>query len=150
MTHVTCRLTAKNRDQLRNPMLGNRVWATFTFMGVALQGGAVTYMSMNLEIRQRQSCIQFKLRASLTTILEIFARSVGVKLLQVSTAIHGCSAADVSPAYAALSSLVRYTNRPCGHQRRSTKRLTIAITKHSCARLVWGRARRWSFLLAVM
>jgi len=26
---VTCRLTTKNRDQLRNPMLGNRVWATF-------------------------------------------------------------------------------------------------------------------------
>ena len=24
MTHVTCRLTAKCRDQLRNPMLGNR------------------------------------------------------------------------------------------------------------------------------
>jgi len=31
MTHVTCRLTAKNRDQLRNPTLGNRVWATFTY-----------------------------------------------------------------------------------------------------------------------
>ena len=30
MTHVTCRSTAKNRDQLRNPTLGNRVWATFT------------------------------------------------------------------------------------------------------------------------
>jgi len=29
MTHVTCRLTAKNRDQLRNPTLGNRVLATF-------------------------------------------------------------------------------------------------------------------------
>ena len=29
MTHVTCRLTAKNRDQLRNSTLGNRVWATF-------------------------------------------------------------------------------------------------------------------------
>ena len=28
MTHVTCRLTAKYRDQLRNPTLGNRVWAT--------------------------------------------------------------------------------------------------------------------------
>ena len=26
MTHVTCRLTAKNRDQFRNPTLGNRVW----------------------------------------------------------------------------------------------------------------------------
>ena len=31
MTHVTCRLTAKNRDQFRNPTLGSRVWATFTF-----------------------------------------------------------------------------------------------------------------------
>ena len=30
MPHVTCRLTAKNRDQLRNTMLGNRVRATFT------------------------------------------------------------------------------------------------------------------------
>ena len=29
MTHVTCMLTAKNRDQLRNPTLGNWVWATF-------------------------------------------------------------------------------------------------------------------------
>ena len=29
MTHVTCRLTAKNRDQLWNPTLGNRVRTTF-------------------------------------------------------------------------------------------------------------------------
>ena len=29
VTHVTCRLTANNRDQLRNPVLGNRVWANF-------------------------------------------------------------------------------------------------------------------------
>jgi len=29
MTHVTCRLTANNRDHLRNPTLGNRVWSTF-------------------------------------------------------------------------------------------------------------------------
>jgi len=32
MTHVTCSLTAKNRDQLQNPILDNRVWATFTFL----------------------------------------------------------------------------------------------------------------------
>ena len=32
MTHVTCRLTTKNRDQLRNSTLGTRVWATFTFL----------------------------------------------------------------------------------------------------------------------
>jgi len=31
LIHVTCRLTAKNWDQLWNPTLGNRVWATFTF-----------------------------------------------------------------------------------------------------------------------
>jgi len=35
MTHATCRLTAKNRDQLRNPTLGNRLWATFTFLLIA-------------------------------------------------------------------------------------------------------------------
>jgi len=31
MTHVTCRLTAKNWDQLRDPTFGNRVWAAYTF-----------------------------------------------------------------------------------------------------------------------
>jgi len=31
MTRVICRLTGKSRDQLRDPTLGNRVWATFTF-----------------------------------------------------------------------------------------------------------------------
>jgi len=36
MTHVTCRLTAKNPDQLRNPTLGSRVWATFTFLVVSV------------------------------------------------------------------------------------------------------------------
>jgi len=39
ITHVTCRLTAKNRDQLRNPTLGNRVWVTFAFLSVAVASG---------------------------------------------------------------------------------------------------------------
>ena len=30
-SHVTCRLTAKNRDQLQNPMLDDQAQATFTF-----------------------------------------------------------------------------------------------------------------------
>ena len=38
MTQVTCRLTAKNRDQLRNPTLGNQVLATFTFFTYFLTG----------------------------------------------------------------------------------------------------------------
>jgi len=32
MTHVTCSLTAKNWDQLRNPTLGNRVWANLFYI----------------------------------------------------------------------------------------------------------------------
>jgi len=33
MTHVTCRLTAKNQDQLWNPTLGNQIEATFLYCG---------------------------------------------------------------------------------------------------------------------
>ena len=35
MTHITCRLTAKNRDQLRYPTLCNQVGATFTFTSLS-------------------------------------------------------------------------------------------------------------------
>ena len=36
MTHITCGLTAKNRDQLQNPTLGDRVWAAFSFMHICI------------------------------------------------------------------------------------------------------------------
>jgi len=89
MTHVICRLTVKNRDQLRNPTFGNRVRASF------------------------------------------FSRcSTSAQLL------HGCSAADASPASAALTSLVPYTNRLFGHQRRFTKRLTNGGIQGDVARAV--------------
>jgi len=51
---------------------------------------------------------------------DIFARSNSAQLL-----LHGCSAADVSLAFAALPSVVRCTNRPFGRQRSCTKRLAI-------------------------
>jgi len=50
VTHVTCRLTVKNRDQLRNPTLGNRVWAIFylMFYYVLLRhNGSKTYSSIH-------------------------------------------------------------------------------------------------------
>jgi len=50
MTHITCRLTAKNRDQLWNPTLGNRVWATFTFF-------AVTECDTWFNVTVRQLCL---------------------------------------------------------------------------------------------
>jgi len=42
MTHVTCKLTAKNRDQLRNPTLGNRLWAAFLIIGDVSDVAAVS------------------------------------------------------------------------------------------------------------
>jgi len=39
MTHVTCKLTAENRDQLRDPTLDNRLWATFTRLTRGQIGG---------------------------------------------------------------------------------------------------------------
>ena len=103
MTHITCMLTAKNRDQLRNPTLGNRVWATFTFFTygrgavlVVLRGAgrrgelmSVTAgyhfnMQTNLEIRQEQCCtvgIQlFKLRANkmIQNLNSVFSSSQSV------------------------------------------------------------------------
>ena len=43
MTHVTCRLTDKNRDQFWNRTLGNRVWATF-FSYIAVSHRVASYL----------------------------------------------------------------------------------------------------------
>jgi len=51
MTHVTCRLTDKNRDHLRNPTLGNRVWASFTFLLYLLARCSPTFVGCVLQER---------------------------------------------------------------------------------------------------
>jgi len=65
MTHITCRLTVKNRDQLRNPTLGNRVWASFIInpSGNPLNQGPdlqnilrQSYDNVNVTIDSRQMC----------------------------------------------------------------------------------------------
>ena len=53
MTHVTCRLTAKNRDQLRNPTLGNRVWAAsypYLMFQLSAPPGSVKQTNGNVEV----------------------------------------------------------------------------------------------------
>ena len=55
MTDITCRLTTKNRDQLRNPMLSNRVWATFLhdwphFLGICCHLWAVINIFSKFEV----------------------------------------------------------------------------------------------------
>jgi len=49
MIHVTCRLTAKNRDQLRNPTLGNRLLATLAFY-VATDDLARTFRGLYVSV----------------------------------------------------------------------------------------------------
>jgi len=55
MTHVTSRLTAKNRDQIRNPTLGNRVWATFLGLGVVQGAGKMFGILSQLNAVQSSS-----------------------------------------------------------------------------------------------
>jgi len=62
MIHVTCRLTAKNRDQLRNPGLGNRVWATFTFLrDTRITNDALVQERTFLRIRCFLPILQFQI-----------------------------------------------------------------------------------------
>ena len=76
MTHVTCRLTAKNREQLRNPTLGNRVWATSTFL--------LFSQSLNINCVQHDTirdailtCAQKLTQVSLTDTLRSISRQSG-------------------------------------------------------------------------
>jgi len=50
MTHVTCRLTAENRDQLQNPTLGNREWATFFLLFHISQDPAKTGLTIFVNV----------------------------------------------------------------------------------------------------
>jgi len=74
-------------------------------------------MSTNLEIRQQQRCIPVTRRTRLIQRFKtwIFARSVSVKLLKFCPTLLQCMRRPVVPP-TPPPSLVRYTNRPFGHQ----------------------------------
>ena len=75
MIHVTCRLTAKNRDQLRNPTLGNQVWATFTFF--AFSRCVVDVLEKSLSSMKPRDCSE---------IYNFGKRADGVYIVYVGTA----------------------------------------------------------------
>jgi len=52
ITHVTCRLTAKNRHQLRNPTLSYRVWATFYLLNDCIVTKRKLYATSSFLVRQ--------------------------------------------------------------------------------------------------
>ena len=80
MTHVTCRLTAKNRDLLRNPTLVNQVWATFLlllFIGSSSSQPAYLRSSLHaLGLRQtiHTHCASVHEAAKLVSVLLRVAR----------------------------------------------------------------------------
>ena len=45
MTRITCRLTAENRDQLRNPTLRNRIWAASLLGSQHIETNANSFLS---------------------------------------------------------------------------------------------------------
>jgi len=55
MTHVTCRLTAKNRDQLRNPTLGNLYLFTTGLTLVCWYLVYLVYLSINDKLTYMQA-----------------------------------------------------------------------------------------------
>ena len=83
MTHVNCRLTAKNRDQLQNPTLGNRVWATFTVtldVDGQLVGGS---SSFDLGRKKKSWCLWPQSHAT-SDANSMTTHSVSVKQLRVA------------------------------------------------------------------
>jgi len=60
MTHITCRLTVKNRDQLRNSTLGNRIWASFLdcVCAVCMPMGLVAWYNRLIDKTRTRSSYQ--------------------------------------------------------------------------------------------
>jgi len=90
MTHVTCRLTAKNRDQLRNPTLGNRVFATFTIFRSRIRYATEPQnVSGGTDVLGKRKSVpgKIRIRASIfTSIFMLFYINIPHKLI-VSDAV---------------------------------------------------------------
>jgi len=91
---------------------------------------------MNLKIRQ--SCGQLTLRtiAMIQDVNSAFLPDLFVLNFASTATRSGRSAADASPACAATS-LVPYTNRPFGYQRRRMNRLAIASAPHATCHIMY-------------
>jgi len=114
-SHITCRLTAKNRDQLRNPTLGNRVWATFIFfyltgMGQHLVFNAL-YDSVGYYYYYYYYYYYFRFPTyGVTGTARIVRRAGSMQLLGVRLSV--ClSVCPTRPSYAVAAGLLLWTRR---------------------------------------
>ena len=133
MTHVTCRLTAKEqRDQLRDPTLGNRVLATFTFFSV----------TGRIDGKNRQACVLLPTYAN-NVALPAFARRC-CSISQQSIDISCRRAHSSKPAAAACCDRMgqterqtdaRQLHRPCSaYYAGSVNNEISQITAYDCCR----------------
>jgi len=74
MTHITCRLAAKNRDQLRNPTHGSRVWdILFYLTGVTCHPADVTLSpcvcaDVRQQLAEQVRCLDARLDGHVTLL----------------------------------------------------------------------------------
>jgi len=85
MIHVTCRLTDKNRDQLRNPTLGNRVLATFTFLNIFYKPftGKTMYWKTETGLYRSSvvlNCIRNKVKSAELPVLRLCLKFIAHRL----------------------------------------------------------------------
>jgi len=95
MTHVTCRLTTKNRDQLRNPTIGNQVWATlnlFTYLTVAVGQETVIPCCPDTRYSYVEYTLYLRRRYIYTTCLSV---CLSVCLFVCSSACESVSVFDI-------------------------------------------------------
>jgi len=125
MTHVTCRLTAKNRGQLQNPTLGNRVWATFTFFCRVNESHCnLIIFSCDVNGRLADSAPRHRPRPADPPTLRLPATGISTGSIIASEQISVCS-----PLFACAEKKLRY--------RRGTARRAVAVDVVSTAALLY-------------
>ena len=107
MTHVTCRLTAKKRYQLRDPTLGNRVWAAFIFFSamIGLRGNFLTApVSLPIKATENSCSVNDSGGKSLPENMRRTVNALGCLNFVVNALIQSASNSSTRVVYASYNS----------------------------------------------
>jgi len=141
MTLITCRLTAKNRDQLRNPMLGNRVWATFFSVRRTSFSWAVCALLMRLHTHR----IVFNYNGlfSLSNRKQGLKRNLCVRFFLVYRYYPRCSISSLAAENVSLSFHMRGENTSDVTSNFSRKRVVLTDMLHQACLSICGKKTIW-------